>query len=125
MAPNHNKQSLLPLGTFIKNPKKDTVTKHKLLAIGCDMPTTKRSKPFVDKRKAARIAEEKRIAIGAEGWRYFLEQRRFENFEERFEFDIMFQVYGDAPDPHTLYDDDDEHLPDELKRHGEDNDEME
>lgn len=106
------KQSLLNLGTFIKNPKKITVTKHKYLEVGLEMPTKKR-KPYVDKDKQKRLTEEKRIEEGSKGWLHFMTVRGFRDVDDPHR---MFLVNGNAPDPYTLYDDDSLH-DDPITRH--------
>lgn len=96
MAPNHTKQSLLPIGTFIKNPKKDTVVKHKLLAIGCDMPLNKRKKSKVDKVEQKRRAEEKELKEGAAGWLAYFIRNNSED-PTGYNTELMYQMHGNAP----------------------------
>lgn len=106
------KQSLLNLGTFMKNPKQITVMKHKYLAVGLEMPTKKR-KPYVDKDKQKRLKEEKMIEDGCEGWRHFMTARGIRSNDDSH---AMLFAYGPPPDPYTLYDDDSLH-DDPITRH--------
>ena len=113
------KQSLLPLGMFVKTPKLSTTKKHaKLERKSLGLPAT-RQKPFVDKKREQRIHDEKVIAEGAEGWRRHLE-RAGDPDANSFRTDIMFEAYGPAPDPETGYrhrTQDENHIdfPDETK----------
>jgi hypothetical protein len=96
------KQSLLNLGTFIKNPKKITVTKHKYLEVGLEMPTKKR-KPYVDKDKQKRLKEEKRIEEGCEGWRHFMAVRGIRSNDDSR---AMLFANGPPPDPYKMIQED-------------------
>lgn len=94
-----SKQSVLPIGMFMKNPKLSTKKKHSKLEKKALGVYTKR-KPFVDKKKEQRLKDEKEIADGADGWRRHL-QRAGDADADTFRTDIMYQAYGPAPDPHT------------------------
>ena len=102
MAPV-KKQSLLPLSTFIRNPKKSTMTAHKMnekkngLA---DSPMKPRKKPKVDKKAVQRLKEEKAIAEGGKGWLQYMNTKGFDDVE-RHDPCLLFQVYGAAPDPNS------------------------
>jgi hypothetical protein len=113
------KQSLLPLGMFVKTPKLSTKKKHaKLERKSLGLPAT-RKKPYVDKKREQRIKDEKVTADGAEGWRRHLE-RAGDTDANIFRTDIMFEAYGPAPDPetgnlHAFQDENHIDFPDETK----------
>jgi hypothetical protein len=104
MAPV-SKQSLLPLGMFVKNPKVSTKKKHTKLERKSQGLSETRKKPFVDKKREQRIKEEKDLAEGSEGWRRHL-VRAGDPDADFSRTDIMFQAYGPAPDPITGYSND-------------------
>jgi hypothetical protein len=104
MAPS--KQSLLPLGLFMKNPKPSTKKKHtKLERSALGLPTSYEKKPYVDKKREQRIKEEKRIAEGAEQWRRHLEMSGVPN-PESIRLDILYLSNGPAPTSALSQDDD-------------------
>jgi hypothetical protein len=117
MAPS--KQTLIPLGLFVKNPKVSTTKKHlKLERKANSLPQSTRKKPFVDKKRERRIKEEKAIANGAEGWRRHL-QKSGHHDADTFRTNIMFQAYGPAPDPSSIgkyHDDNDTGNQDAIER---------
>ena len=92
------KQTLLPLGMFVKNPKVSTKKKHKKLERRSECRHAIRKKPFVDKKRQQRIQEEKDLAEGAEGWRRYLD-RSGDPDADTTRTDIMFQAFGPAPNP--------------------------
>lgn len=96
MAPS--KQSLLPLGMFVKDPNKATIKKHKTLTKKLE---PKKVKPRVDHKAQKRVAEEKDIIRGAAQWRYFLQEIGVEDVEG-YRCDILYQSNGEAPDPHAF-----------------------
>ena len=94
------KQSLLSLSTFVKDPSKATIKKHKKLTTKIDNEP-KKFKPRVDHKAIQRIAEEKDIARGAAMWRYFLQEIGVEDVDG-YRCDILYQSNGEAPDPHAF-----------------------
>jgi hypothetical protein len=103
MAPS--KQSVLPIGMFFKNPKVSTKKKHTKLERKSLGLSSASKKPFVDKKREARIKEENKLSEGAEGWRRHLE-RAGDPEADTCRTDIMFQAYGPPPDPITGYSND-------------------
>lgn len=94
-----SKQSLLPIGLFMKHPSITTSKKHSLLA---KKNEPKKFKPRVDKKLAKKLSEEQDIIRGAEKWRHFLEEKGIEDVDS-CRCDILYQANGEAPDPHTPY----------------------
>lgn len=99
MAPA-SKQSLLPINSFIKNPKKSTVKTHKKFEVknGLVKEPAKTKKPRIDKNEQKRIKEEKAIQEGGRQWREYMDIKGFVDVE-RHDPCMLFQVYGPPPDP--------------------------
>jgi hypothetical protein len=98
MGVKKTKQGLLPIEGFFKHPSASTLKKHKSLQKKLVPKPTTMKKPRVDKRKQERLAEEKLLLKGAEGWKQFLQHSGVQEVE-RFRTDILFLVHGDAPNP--------------------------
>ena len=105
MAPV-SKQSLLPLGMFVKNPKLSTKKKHtKLERKSMGLSTICKKKSIVEKKIQERINKEKELAEGAEGWRRHLE-RAGDPEADTCRTDMLFLAYGPPRDPITGYSND-------------------
>jgi hypothetical protein len=101
-----SKQSLLPIGLFMKEPTLATKKKHDKLQKKSSGPPAKIWKPRVDKKAVQRIAEEQALITGAQGWRDFLEAKGVQD-PSSFRCDILFLSNGDAPDPNAPYPEED------------------
>ena len=110
MAPANKKQALLPIGSFMKNPKKSTIMAHEKMEEKNGLvkrPTVLKKKPRVDPKKQARLNEEKANFEGGEAWRRYMDAKGFVEVE-RHNPSLLFQVYGPPPDPDTLSSSDEE-----------------
>jgi len=94
MAPG--KQSVLS-SHFFKNPKPKTVKKHKKLERqAAGLPSVRRGKPKVDKKKVEELKREKMVADGAAGWRRYLHDKGDPD-ADTIRTDMMFHSFGPAP----------------------------
>jgi hypothetical protein len=94
MAPiKKTKQTLLDLGTFVPDPSKSLLKKHKKLEKQFSGTGPRRTTAFVDKKKQKRIAEAEAVRVGSEKWREFLVESGVEDVD-RFRTDILFLSNG-------------------------------
>lgn len=103
------KQTLLSLSVFMKNPMKKTLKAHQKMEKinGLTTSPIRVKKPKVDKKAQQRLKEEKEITEGAVAWRRYMEAKGFDDVE-RHDPRLLYQVYGPAPDPDTISSSDDE-----------------
>lgn len=94
MAPG--KQSVLS-STFFKHPKVKTVKKHeKLEREAAGLPSTRRTKPKVDKKKAEELKRDKVVAEGSAGWQRYLRDKGDPD-ADTIRTDALFHTFGPAP----------------------------
>lgn len=105
MAPA--KQSLLPLGMFVKQPSKATKKKHRTLQKRMAPPPPKLHKVRIDKAAVKRRSEQEDVIRGAEKWRYFLQEIGVDDVA-RFRCDVLYLSNGEAPDPHAFAEEEEE-----------------
>jgi hypothetical protein len=94
MAPTQKmKQSLLNLGSFVLDPSKSLLKKHKKLEKHLSGTGPIRGTSFADKQKKKRIAEAEVIREGSEKWRQFRLRSGVEDID-RFRTDLLFLSNG-------------------------------
>jgi hypothetical protein len=94
MAPG--KQSVLS-SAFFKNPKVKTVKKHqKLERQAAGLPTARRTKAKVDKKKAEELQREKVVAEFSAGWRRYLREKGDPD-ADTIRTDMLYHAFGPSP----------------------------
>ena len=109
MAPAR-KQTLLPLGLFMKNPRKSTLKAHAKIEEKNGIvksPARPTKKKRSTEREQQRLKEEKEIFEGGEAWRLYMVAKGFAEVEQHNP-SLLFQIYGPAPDPDLLDSSDEE-----------------
>ena len=109
MAPA-SKQTLIPMGLFMKNPRKSTLKAHAKIEEKNGIvkpPARQTKKKRSTEREQQRLKEEKEIFEGGEAWRLYMVAKGFAEVEQHNP-SLLFQVYGPAPDPDLLDSSDEE-----------------